>query len=206
MSVFGQSRLGLANTHIIVPETASIFQGKDTNGLVWIHDIVTDLILPIGNDGLYASLGIGLKKAKELGIPIHPNLRKAHFFYNKLLNAYGVERDDGLAWLVPSCINEYEEYKENQKNRDYTYKGSFKDIPLAELIFQKTKQSWRHIISTAQFEKNLEKVVGPDVLDFLDKRFMNSVSDGIAQLDQRRINLDIPEKKSLYYLYTGHVF
>ena len=111
----GFSQSTLANSHTIVPENALIFKGKDTNGLVWIQNPVDDSIIPIGNDGPYASLGIALKKAKELKIPIHPSLRKAHFFYDKLRNACGVEKDDGLTWLVPSCLNEYEEYQENQK-------------------------------------------------------------------------------------------
>lgn len=193
---FNQSTL--ANSHTIVPENAKIFQGKDTNGLVWIQNPANNLIIPIGNDGPYASLGIALKKARDLGIPIDPNLRKAHFFYDKLRNACGVERDDGLTWLVPSCINEYEEYNENKKNRDYTYDPSFKNIPLAELVFQKTVQSWKYIVATTESNNALE----PAVLDFLDKRFKNRIGDAITQLDQPRLLLGIPEDKGLYYLYT----
>jgi hypothetical protein len=132
-SVFNQSKL--ANSHIIVPESASIFQGKDTNGLVWIKDPATGLIIPIGNAGPYASLTKGLEKAQRLKIPIDSDLRKAHFFYDKLRKACGVERDDGNSWLVPSCINIYEEYQENQKNRDYSYDPSFDNMPFAELVF-----------------------------------------------------------------------
>jgi hypothetical protein len=157
-------------------------------------------------EGTYGSIGIGLKKAKDLGIPINPGLRKNHFFYDKLRNACGVERNDGLTWLVPSCINEYEEYKENQKNRDYRYNSNFKNIPLAELVFQKTKQNWKYITATAQADKNLEKVLEPDIFDFLDKRFKSRVGAGISQLDQRRINLGIPSNKGLYYFYTGDIF
>jgi hypothetical protein len=74
--------------------------------------------------------------------------------------------------LVPSCINEYEEYNENKKNRDYTYDPSFKNTPLAELVFQKTVQSWKYIVATTESTNALE----PAVLDFLDKRFKNRIN------------------------------
>lgn len=43
---FNQSTL--ANSYTIVPENAKIFQGKDTNGLVWIQNPANNLIIPIG--------------------------------------------------------------------------------------------------------------------------------------------------------------
>lgn len=59
---------------------------------------------------------------------------------------YGVSRDNGLSWLVPSCINQIEEHGANQQNRDYTYKARILNISLPELIFEKTAKSWEYIV------------------------------------------------------------
>lgn len=48
-------------------------------------------------------------------------------------------------------------------------------------------------------------LVESGTLDFLNTSFKKNVSNGIAQLDQRRISLQIPENKSLFYLYGGDI-
>ena len=58
----------------------------------------------------------------------------------------GVSRDNGLSWLVPSCINQIEEHDANQQSRDYRYQLDFTNTPLSELIFQNTVKSWEYIV------------------------------------------------------------
>lgn len=156
----------------------------------------------MANVSCYDSLTTALTNSQTEFAHNGNTLRKAHFFYDQIRQSCGVRRGDGLSWLVFSCINEVEEQKNNQQNRDYRYDlNLLVDSSLSELVFKKTVKSWEYIFQTVGSNSLLDS----DTLDFLSLRFKKNIGQGIAQLDQRPISLEIPENKSIFYLYSKHV-
>jgi hypothetical protein len=192
-----QSKLSPNST--ILPLNSIEFEEKAIKGFVFMKDSKTNLISPIGNFGSYDCLKIGLDIFDDLKISAGQTFRKAHLFCKNIRQPCRVTTGDGLCWVVPPCINQVEEHQANQDTRDYRYQPGFESSSLGELVFSNTVKSWGYICETVE-SKGL---INSGTLDFLNTRFKNCVGDGIAQLDQMRSSLQIPENKSLFCLYTG---
>lgn len=185
----------------ILSSNSPELEKKTMNGFVFIKDLKTNVITPIGNCGSYDSLKTNLDKFDKLAIADGQTFRKAHFFYANIRQPCRVTRGDGLCWVVPPCINGTEEHHANQDTRNYTFQFGYESSSLGDLVIPKTIQSWNFICETV----DKAGLVPANTLDFLSARFKNCVGTGIAQLDQLRITLQIAENKSLFCLYTGDV-
>ena len=190
----------LSQRCIIIPQTPSKAKAKSSKGLglVFIQDKKTGLRIPLGNSGSYDSLKRALKNSP---ISDGHTLKNAHFFCDQLRKACGVSRGDGFCWLVPPCINDFEEHQGNQITRNYSYVVGLETNSLSELVFPNSINSWKYISQTVESRSSLKS----DTFDFLNKRYKTNVGEGIVQLDHQRVILQIPTNKSLHYLYSGHV-